>query len=133
FVPGSVFGLPDDQIALFLHHLWATDGSIALCRNSRGRYVHSYYASTSRRLAEDVRQLLLRLDIDARVSRARKNGYRDSWHTTVSGAADLTRFLTSVGAYGARGDCISEALEILDAINENPNVDLIPWDVADRV
>src|SRR5437762_1161666 len=28
FVPHEIFALPNDQIALFLRHLWATDGSI---------------------------------------------------------------------------------------------------------
>ena len=28
FVPQEVFALPNDQVALFLHHLWATDGSV---------------------------------------------------------------------------------------------------------
>src|SRR3954454_2807942 len=29
FVPAAVFALPDDQVALFLRHLWATDGSVS--------------------------------------------------------------------------------------------------------
>ena len=29
FVPQEVFALPNDQVALFLRHLWATDGSVA--------------------------------------------------------------------------------------------------------
>jgi replicative DNA helicase len=28
FVPATVFALPDEQVALFLRHLWATDGSV---------------------------------------------------------------------------------------------------------
>ena len=28
FVPQEVFALPNDQVALFLRHLWATDGSV---------------------------------------------------------------------------------------------------------
>ena len=28
FVPPEVFALPNDQVALFLRHLWATDGSV---------------------------------------------------------------------------------------------------------
>ncbi len=28
FVPAEVFALPNDQVALFLRHLWATDGSV---------------------------------------------------------------------------------------------------------
>ena len=28
FVPAEVFALPKDQVALFLRHLWATDGCV---------------------------------------------------------------------------------------------------------
>ena len=133
FVPESVCGLASDQVALFLHHLWATDGSITIGRNGRGPTVTTYYASTSRRLVEDVRRLLLRLDIRSRVSRARKAGYRDSWHLHVTGAEDKARFLRVVGCHGARGHVTTEALAILDATKPNPNVDLVPHQVADQV
>ena len=133
FVPQSIFGLHDDQVALFLHHLWATDGSITIHRNARGRYVSVYYSSTSRQVADDVRRLLLRLGIPTRVSRARKEGYRDSWHTRVSGVRDITRFLTIVGSYGERGAGVRDALEVLRPIKENPNVDLVPWEIAAQV
>ncbi|MGB3232528.1 MAG: replicative DNA helicase, partial [Mycobacterium sp.] len=47
FVPAQVFALPNDQVALFLRHLWATDGSVRWdAKLSIGRV---YYASTSRR------------------------------------------------------------------------------------
>ncbi|MGH8911710.1 MAG: replicative DNA helicase, partial [Acidimicrobiia bacterium] len=49
FVPEAIFGLADDQVASFLHHLWATDGSITLTRNARGPLVRLYYATTSRK------------------------------------------------------------------------------------
>jgi replicative DNA helicase len=58
FVPPAVFAVPDEQIALFLRHLWATDGCIKW--DGKGGQGRIYYASTSRRLSEDVRHLLLR-------------------------------------------------------------------------
>jgi replicative DNA helicase len=133
FLPESLFSLADDQIALFLHHLWATDGSISIGRNGRGRLVRIYYATTSRRLADGVSRLLLRLDVRSRISRARKAGYRDSWHVVVSGATEMERFLTVVGCHGSRGGVIGKALEIIQGMVPNPNVDLVPWPVAHRV
>ena len=53
------FSAPNDQIALFLNHLWATDGSVRW--DEKVRQGRIYYASTSRRLIDDVAQLLLRL------------------------------------------------------------------------
>ena len=81
----------------------------------------------------DVQRLLLRLGVRARLSRARKEGYKDNWHVRIDGAAQQIRFLTEVGCHGARGECIPEALSILSGIKENPNVDLVPWEVSERV
>jgi len=133
FIPEEIFGLGDEDVARFLHHLWATDGSITIGRNRRGRLVNVYYATTSRPLAEGVRRLLLRLGVITRLRRARKNGYRDCWHVAVNGSEMLARFLTVVGAHGERGRVVDEALEIVGALKPNPNFDLVPWEVAERV
>jgi replicative DNA helicase len=46
FVPQQVFKLPNDQVALFLRHLWATDGSVSWDEKlEMGRI---YFASTCR-------------------------------------------------------------------------------------
>ena len=37
FVPSEVFGLSRRQVALFLHHLWATDGSLGVFKLRDGR------------------------------------------------------------------------------------------------
>ncbi|HSH61085.1 MAG TPA: replicative DNA helicase [Acidimicrobiales bacterium] len=123
FVPEEVFGIGEDQVRLFLRHLWATDGSITLTRNGRGNYVTIYYASTSHRLSNDVRRLLLRLGIRSRLSRGRKVGYRDGWNVGVEGSENLTRFLNLMGCHGQRGECVPEALRILADIGKNPNLD----------
>ena len=70
FIPQEVFALPNDQAALFLRHLWATDGSVRWDYTiKQGRI---YYASTSRQLVDDVASLLLRLGIFSRsTARAR--------------------------------------------------------------
>ena len=75
FVPGRIFALPREQIALFLRHLWATDGSVRW--DDKTGQARLYYATTSHRLAEDVSQLLLRVGVLARTKRVRKAGYRD--------------------------------------------------------
>ena len=139
FVPSTVLGLGDDKVALFLHHLWATDGPVTNRRNGRGRVVRTYYATTSRRLALDVQRLLLRLDIRSTVAASRKRRmgsprdgvqhYREAYCVRIRGAASRARFLRTVGCHGARGAGIPGALAILDAIDgvdgveENPGVD----------
>jgi len=125
-VPDSVFAQPRHGIATFLRHLWATDGSVWFSGPTKAANV--YYATSSPRLAYDVQTLLLRLEINARVSRHDDGAKgRPQFHVSVSGGADLTRFLELVGALGAnkRG----HASAILDHFRDrtrNPNKDLIP-------
>ena len=100
-IPDEAFRLSDRQIALLLQHLWATDGTIAARRGSRGsRGV--FYATNSPGLASDVAALLLRLGVVARISKTRKAAYRPVYFVAVSGARDQRRFLQTVGAFGPR-------------------------------
>ncbi len=130
FVPSMVFSSPKEQVALFLTHLWATDGSIRLNRNGGGAI---YYATTSRRLADDVCRLLLRFGITGRLSVVPKAGYRDSYHVHVSGAADQKVFLRRIGGFGAKAAPATEVLVAISSKTENTNVDTIPTEVWDKV
>ncbi|WP_209648175.1 replicative DNA helicase [Kibdelosporangium banguiense] len=131
FVPRQVFNTPNAQVALFLHHLWATDGSIRWDEKAgQGRI---YYASTSRRLVDDVAQLLLRVGVLSRVKCARKSGYRDSWHLYIYGAENQLRFLEQVGANGMRGLAAKHVAEQLREIVGNTNLDTVPSAVWTKV
>jgi replicative DNA helicase len=127
FVPQEVFALPNDQVALFLRHLWATDGSVRWdARAGQGRI---YYASTSRRLVDDVAALLLRVGVFVRVKRAPKLGYRDCWHLLIYGAENQTRFLRHVGVHGGKAQAAQEVLSGLENVVRNPNLDTVPKEV----
>ena len=131
FIPDQVFSLPKRQIALFLRHLWATDGSITINKNRRGGHV--YYATTSRHLADQVSRLLLRFGIHTRIRTVRKPGYRDGYMVEISGSADQKVFLRRINAHGARGHIGSELLAILDSVHANTNRDTIPKEVWSKV
>ena len=139
FVPEEVFGLEDQKLALFLRHLWATDGSITISRNGHGQTVSTYYSSTSRRLVLDVKRMLLRFGIRSAFGKTTKKrgggvgSYRASYNLRIQGAEDQRRFLSLVGCYGERGEKIAPALEILSVLKANPNVDLVPWEVRPEV
>jgi replicative DNA helicase len=139
FVPEEVFGLEDQKLALFLRHLWATDGSITISRNGHGQTVSTYYSSTSRRLVLDVKRMLLRFGIRSAFGKTTKKrgggvgSYRASYNLRIQGAEDQRRFLSLVGCYGERGEKIAPALEILSVLKANPNVDLVPWEVLPKV
>lgn len=92
--------MPNDQVALFLRHLWATDGSVSW--DAKGGVGRIYYASSSRQLIDDVAALLSRVGVFGRIKRVTKAGYRDGWHLHVYGAENQVRFLHNVGAQGAK-------------------------------
>ncbi|MBY8858961.1 replicative DNA helicase [Nocardia sp. CA2R105] len=131
FVPRRIFALPNEQIALFLRHLWATDGSVRW--DEKGRQARIYYASTSRRLVDDVAQLLLRVGVHARIKRITKSGYRDCWHLTIDGADNQTIFARDIGVHGARGVAAQQVLHEIEPIARNTNVDTVPKEVWCKV
>jgi replicative DNA helicase len=143
FVPPTIFSLCDDKVALFLHHLWATNGSLTIGRNRHGLVVRTYYSTTSHRLAFDVQHLLLRFGIRSAIERSKKrrvgaptNGaqfYRDAYSVRIQGAVNQARFLREIGCHGQRGKCIPTALDILDGIKADPIADLVPSEVADQI
>jgi replicative DNA helicase len=131
FVPAGVFQLPDEQVALFLRHLWATDGSVTINRNGRSGRI--YFASTSRRLLDGVASLLRRFAINGRIHDVTPGSHRPQYTLDVSGRQDQMIFLRRIGVHGARAAACKRLLEILDGVNHNTNVDTIPADVWNRV
>ena len=131
FVPQEVFAAPKDQVALFLRHLWATDGCVAWDeKQGIGRI---YYGSTSRQLIDDVRQLLLRFGIASRAYPMHKAGYRVCWQLAISGVSNQRRFLCDIDVHGVKFFAAREILAKLSSVSSNENVDTIPREVWDRV
>ncbi len=131
FVPERLFYASKRQIALFIRHIWATDGSVTVHRNGRGGRV--YYASTSRRLVDDLSRLLLRFGISTRLRTVRKQGYRPGYALDISGADSQRRFLHEIGVHGARGEAAERLLAIVRDVTANTNVDTVPVQVWDTV
>ena len=131
FVPQEVFALPNDQIALLLRHLWATDGSVRW--DAKVRQGRVYYASTSRRLVDDIMQLLLRFGINCRIYRARKAGYRESWQLHIFGAENQRKFLQRVDVKGEKFFAAREALAQLERVTARANSDTVPVEVWNEI
>jgi replicative DNA helicase len=130
FIPREVFGLGDDQIALFLRHLWATDGCVAL----RGRVASVYYASTSRRMITDLQELLLRFGIQSRMKSTQKGQHRLSHQLWIYGAENQLRLLDGIGVHGARGALARDrVIPLLRTIVANTNRDTVPVGVWSSV
>ena len=126
-LPGAVFQLPDDQIALLLRHLWATDGTVWLGTRRDGRPIRRIAFSTcSRLLADDVAALLLRLGIVARLVTTASEGDGPVVHVVVSGAWQERSFLERVGGFGPRCAPAAAMRAALARVVPNTNVDTLP-------
>ncbi len=131
FVPPAVFQLCDEQVALFLRHLWATDGSVTVSATGRGGRI--YLGSTSRRLLDDIAALLRRFAINARIHDVTAGPHRPQFTLDISGREDQMIFLRKIGCHGLRAEACARLAAILAEVSPNTNVDTIPAEVWRRV
>jgi len=103
-LPGEVFQLGDAQLGTLLKHLWAADGCIHLRNSGQRGGPRVYFSTCSRRLADDVAALLLRLGIVARIREQRPSSGPPLYSVDVSGAEQQALFLARVGAFGPRAE-----------------------------
>ncbi|MEV6096529.1 replicative DNA helicase [Nocardia sp. NPDC051981] len=126
-ISDRVFSLPNDQVADFLKQLWASNGSI------RWDAVHDHgridYSSASRRLIDDIAQLLLRLGVHSIIKTVKTSDRRDHWRLQIASADHQTAFLKAVGA---RGFYEEAPIELESAARRTP-VDTIPDRVTNKV
>ena len=132
-LPPELFRCNNDQLALFLRHLWATDGTISP-RKPGQRGSHGIHLSTnSRGLAEDVASLLLRFGIMARIQSVEQSGYRTTFMVWVRGAEAQRLFLGTIGAFGPRLPAARALGVLLRDVHPNTNVDTLPRESFGRV
>lgn len=126
-VPARVFEQPSEAVAVFLRHLWATDGCIRMTWGKSPRPA-VYYATSSRVLATDVQSLLLRFGINARVRHVPQGSKgRTQYHVIVGGKKDIDTFIAHIGAFGAyKQESLSEIQRWIDERIHNTNRDVIP-------
>ena len=135
-IPAAMYSGTDDEIRVFLRHLWATDGCVWLPKDKAAAKV--YYASASRDLADGVAHLLARLGIVARIRQVEKAGYQPGYHVIVADGPSLRTFCARVGVHGRRGETATQLAVLLEGRATNTNVDTVPlgvWEVvkAERV
>lgn len=123
FIPDFIFKQDDEGIALFLKHLWSTDGTV------KGGIA---YSTTSRALVVDVETLLLRLGIKSRTSliESKNENHKDIYQLAVSGKDNKLKFLTTVGSLTSD---ITGQIEKLEQTKGNTNVDTIPHKISEYI
>jgi replicative DNA helicase len=116
FVPASVFSLGQRDLALFLRHLWATDGCVWWDEGAKQGRI--YYASTSRRLVDDVARLLLRFNVMTRIIETTMGGQRSCYQLHIDGAENQSRFLEDIGVHGAQDVMARQMLAAIKVLAE---------------
>jgi hypothetical protein len=127
FIPPWVFDLDRDGTTLFVEALWATDG----CIKGRSNGYSITYTSVCRRLAYEVKALLLKFNILASVQQreAGCNGKRcrDAYLVRVTGRGSQELFLRTFRVKGKH-------LSIRDDLaGSNNNRDTLPDEFAELV
>ena len=130
-LPAPVFGLPKRQVALFVRHLWAPYGSIDWDGvNGEARIRCGW---PSRRLADDVARLLLRVNVLSHITeRPGRNG-RPVWQLSVPGIDNQKRFCDEVWAPGTAGRWVKHVQNMLADVEPTTDLVTIPPDVWARV
>jgi DNA-directed DNA polymerase III PolC len=122
-VPAAAFALGDDQIGLLLGRMWDGDGHVNCADRS------TYYATSSKRLAQQVQHLLLRLGIIARVREVTfgyAGGQRLGYQVFVTGVENLRPFAHYVGRHLiAQAKRAAMSAMPLEAVS-GPSKDLVP-------
>ncbi len=132
-IPRSIFGLDDRSIAVFLEHLWATDGTIFARKPETRGSSTVCFSTNSRGLAEDVAALLLRLGIVARLREVAQGEHRPMFTVSVSGTRDQNLFLEHVGAFGPRRAGAEKPTRVLATRHSGTNVDTLPVEFFEKV
>jgi len=100
-IPAEVFELSRDNLSLFLNRLFACEGS-AMPGKIKGSGRISF-SSSSYKLAEGVKHLLLRFGILARLRDKRikyKGGLRNAYELEIMGAKNILTFIDEIGILG---------------------------------
>jgi replicative DNA helicase len=132
-IPDAAFRLNNEQVALLLRHLWATDGAIqARPEGTRGSHA-VFFSTDGKGLADDVAALLLRLEIVARVREVHQGKTRPVFTVHVSGARDQRLFLECVGAFGPKVKSAVSLARALRGRKIGSDADALPIEVFDHV
>ncbi|MBC8160857.1 MAG: hypothetical protein H7Z42_06525 [Roseiflexaceae bacterium] len=132
FVPSVIFRAPRESVATFLRALFSGDGSI----HQSGDSVHLEYYSISKRLAEDVRHLLLRFGIFAVLkSKAVWNGTR-IYRVAMTDKDMIRLFAQHIGFIpeSMKQRRLEEILEYITLVpKQKSNFDTLPPEVWKQV
>ena len=134
-VPDAVFSAPNSSVAVFLGKLWQGDGSVSE-KNDQ-----TYYATSSRRLADDVRLLLLRFGIVSSLHRktfSYRGGGKKGYTVCVTGRDNIARFSKEIARHmiGKKKDALRRLAQKTKKRTNNlgrGTTDTVPADIFETI
>lgn len=132
-IPPPLFQLDKAQTALFLRHLWATDGTIFIPKQNYRSSCKICFSTNSRQLAMDVCDLLLKFNIYARIKIVKQGKYRPMYNVCISGKTNQLIFLQEIGVFGDKTEKASMLEALIKTKSTNTNVDTVPLEVFDVI
>ncbi|OEU96149.1 replicative DNA helicase [Streptomyces oceani] len=103
-IPDALYSASDDEVATFLRHLWATEGSVWLPKPDERQGPRVFYSTTSRPLADGVARLLSRFGIIAwiREDTTDQGLEHPRYEVDVSDGPGTRAFCRHIGVHGQR-------------------------------
>ena len=129
-LPEDVFRFSNQQVALLLRHLWATDGGIYARRTDGSPRIS--FSTCSERLTREVAALLLRFGIIARIGRVEQPQGKPVWKVDIRSSDQQRTFLDEIGAFGPRIEAAKKVRIALDEIMARPKMDPLPLAVFEK-
>lgn len=134
-IPDVVFTLPKEQMAIFISHLFSTDGWATLLSSGQSQLG---YCSVSEKLIRQLQHLLLRFGVVAKI-RQRKTRLNQknfqAWQLDITDTESIKRFSEEIGIF-AKGEAIEKIQTALEGRAYKTNYDTIPiefWDDIKRI
>ena len=125
-IPDELHRASNAEVAVFLRHLWATDGCVDTSSNSGSGTPTAHYAACSRALADGVALLLARFGIIADIRQVAQGRHHPSYQVVVEEGSSLGTFRRRIGVpsgLGARAEQLSREDE---HSTDNPDADSLP-------
>ncbi len=129
-IPDAIFLSDNQQIAMFIHHLWCTDGGVSIREKGSAKV---YYTSSSIQLINGLKSLLLKFGIHSSINVSQKKNYRPTYHLNVTGKTNILKFANNIGIFSEKGEKLLLLANLLSQKNENPNSDVIPQHIWNSV
>jgi replicative DNA helicase len=131
-LPDIVFELEQSQMALFLNHLFACDGSAYIQQEEQYGIA---YSTVSLQLARQLQHLLLRFGINAKL-RHRQVNYqgevRPCYELRITARQDVLSFIDAIGIFGKEAK-LKQIRQLCLSKKPKVNLDILPTEIWTRI